>query len=487
MSMLYQLRQIKIRKDGNWAWFICFCALVNNGIVLGIDYSFGVIIESLNGILDSNDSTVSWIPSIHDTSMFLFAWISTIMTQKYGFQAVILGGSIISSVGYLAAAFAVLNKSLIVLVLTHGVIGGAGSGILFAPGNTLASYYFEKHRNVSIGIAMCGGGIGIACFEPLVNYINIQFGAHSVFLAFSLISLLSLLLGIITFPTADNEENNNDDTIDLHDKPSKKEVEDCEETSLLKTSNVKIGEDRVTPGEASISIDSSNVFSTLETHGQSTNVNELTVDKESLKPRCFFDKFKLLTDLRILLYCLVHVMWDLAYYIPIVYLPEMMVIDHGFPRSVNGNIIAVLGVSNVIGKLFSGFIAKPLKNHAILLSTLAMVGLGSGVVGLAFCSAYGEFIAVTLLCGFCIGTFAYNSVNILIEMYGVTDKFQDAYGLMMLAKMLTPIWGPPIGGTLHDFFGAYNVTFYAAGIFIYTAATLSFMVFLINFKRAYSS
>ena len=111
MSMLYQLRQIKIRKDGNWAWFICFCALVNNGIVLGIDYSFGVIIESLNGILDSNDSTVSWIPSIHDTSMFLFAWISTIMTQKYGFQAVILGGSIISSVGYLAAAFAVLNNT----------------------------------------------------------------------------------------------------------------------------------------------------------------------------------------------------------------------------------------------------------------------------------------------------------------------------------------------------------------------------------------
>ena len=102
-----------------------------------------------------------------------------------------------------------------------------------------------------------------------------------------------------------------------------------------------------------------------------------------------------------------------------------------------------------------------------------MAGLGTGVIGLAFCSRYGEFIGVTTLCGVCLGVFAYNSVRMLIDMYGVTDKFQDAYGLVMLAKMMSTIFGPPIGGILRDLFGDYKLGIAKPSWYLLNAIDLS--------------
>ena len=426
------LKQVQVKKDGILAWVICLSAFVSNAIVNGIDSSFGEIIGSLIKNLDSNAATVSWISSIHTSNMFLFAMVSTTLIQKHGFHIVIIGGVIVSCLAYIGAAF---SNNVILLTLTYGVFGGAGSGLLFTPGNIVSSYYFEKQRAIATGIAMCGSGVGVASISTLANYLNINFGAQSVFASFSLLALLSLFLGIFTFPTTDKRENNND--------------------------NVKSAESQASE------------------HGYKT----FTYVEEDEEKRGMLDEFSPLKDPRLIFYCLSNVMFELAYYIPIVYLPEMMVIDHGFPQSVEGTIIAVLGASNIVGKLCSGVISKLFQKHCVIISAINLVCLGSGSLGLAFCSEYGEYIGTTALYGIFMGSFDPFAVYILLEMYGVTDKFQDAYGLVMLAKMLSSIWGPPIGGALHDITGAYYVAFYATGLFHYIGAIFGFIMFVCHIKK----
>ena len=135
--------------------------------------------------------------------MFLFAWISTILTQKFGFRLVITFGVIISCLAYICSIF---THNFIVLLLSYGVVGGAGSGLLFSPGNIVTNLYFEKLRPIATGIAMCGAGIGVATISPLTSYLNIEYGPKAVYISFALLSLLSLLLGIVSFPVQKNDD-----------------------------------------------------------------------------------------------------------------------------------------------------------------------------------------------------------------------------------------------------------------------------------------
>ena len=101
-------KEIRVKKDGFWAWAICFSSLVNNAVVYGTDESFGIIIGSIIKDLDSNAHTISWIKSIHSTTLLLFASISPVLTQKYGFRLVIIMGVVLSCIAYLCA---VIRKS----------------------------------------------------------------------------------------------------------------------------------------------------------------------------------------------------------------------------------------------------------------------------------------------------------------------------------------------------------------------------------------
>ena len=425
MAHFHNVRKKLVKRDSLWAWAICLCALINNAVVHGIDGSFGEIIGSI--IVDSgnNAGTVAWIGSVHSSCLWLFASVSTILIQKYGFLSIMIGGVIISCIAYICASF---TENIILLILTHGVLGGVGSGLLCSPGQIICTYYFEKHRAIATGLAMSGGGVGIASVSLLANYLDMRYGARYVFFAFCLLSPLSLLLGAMAIPL-ENEAKNDE----------------------------------------------------KESH----NSNKESIEGKS-RFLCFVglvDKFKLLRDSRLALYCLVHIMFELAYYIPITFLPEMMHVDHGLPKSVEGIIMVIFGISNIFGKLISGVTGKLFKNNSVFVSAIILFCLASTSIGLAFCSTYEEFIGVTIAYSLCNASIDVYIIHILTEIYGTKDNFEDAYALVMLAKMPSPLWGPPIAGALHDFFGAYYISFYATGTFQFIAAVSNLLVFLIQYCR----
>ena len=501
MSSLCELKSKQVKKDGIWSWVICICALLNNAIVQGIDASFGEIIGPLIRTLGSSASVVAWVPSIYTTNQSFFSWVSTIFTQKYGFRVVISVGVLVSFGAYLSAIW---SENVIALLLTYGVIGGAGSGLLYTPGNIISSYYFEKHIDIATSIAICGGGIGIAFIEPLSNHINTKFGVNAVFASFSCFSLLSLFLAIMAFPVMDKKDVSTCNAIDSQcttPKKSKTAVISVNQADSDKTEDVGSQTQKNVISKKDVRKFWNNAldrYSTLkDMSGQDkTQMEENQSQFHSLTCPSLtslisnkdgklswihvFDKFNLLKDLRLLFYCLTRIMFELAYYIPIDFLPEMLVKDLGFPQSIKGTILAVFGISSVVGRLASGMLAKLFPKHSIFISVLANVGMGSACIGVTFCSKRESFIGATVVYGLCTGCFYFYNVRILIDMYGVTDEFQDAYGFIMLASMFSNPWGPPIAGRLHDYFGLYNVAFYAAGIFSYIAALFNIIMLLIQ-------
>ena len=307
MSKIIMLR---IKKDSYLSWLVCFGAFMTLAGCTGIDTSFGVVIGTLHSQLNFSVLKLSWIQSIHSFGNFFFAFISSLLLKKYEIRLVILTGGILCTTSYILSAIC-LNYSL--LLLSYGMLGGAGSGLLYGAGNMVCFFYFEKYRSIASGIAISGCGFGIFAVPPLCNFMTIEHGYKGYFVVVTFISSLSFLLTIFTCPIQNISENGNEQD----DKINAKET-----LRLMRTNNC-------------------NSF-------QCTNEQENSNSSKEKVNLVSFMKLKehimLLKDSRLSCYCMVHIFYELSYYIPIVFLSEMMIKDHGISQEKAGSVLWVLGL-----------------------------------------------------------------------------------------------------------------------------------------------
>lgn len=483
----------KVKQDSCLAWMVCLGVFLTNFTIIGIDNSFGVVIGSVVELLDTSTSNVSWIHSIHSSFMFFFASISSILLKKFGFRSVILIGTILSCASYLSSIFL---QNYIGLLLTYGILGGAGAGLLFTPANIACTQYFDKWKSISTGISMSGGGCGTMAVSLLCNYINIKFGCKGYFITLCLLSSLTFIFGFFASPL--KETNEEDKGSDANRPPkivitepatkSKEKIEigdgnlvDPKDNALQtrsqqrRRSSIAYGPNLTVHMEARQGRRSSVA---MDAHIDMVKEKERSEDKTSKTNGVF----TLLKNKGMLCYCLVHIFFELAYYTPMVYLPEMMFHDRGISHEWAGTIIAILGLCNMGGKVFTGLILQWLKMSPILFSAITLVLLGTSCIGFTFCMTYGHFVGVTAAYGVMLSSADVCLPLILIELLG-EEKLKDGFGLIMVCKMFSPIWGPPIGGALKDWTDHYNLAFYASGSFQLIGAFFNILVFIFQIKQ----
>lgn len=61
------------------------------------------------------------------------------------------------------------SESVNMLLITYGIIGGFGFGMIYLPAVVAVGYYFETKRSLATGIAVCGSGFGTFTFAPLAT------------------------------------------------------------------------------------------------------------------------------------------------------------------------------------------------------------------------------------------------------------------------------------------------------------------------------
>ncbi|XP_078035732.1 monocarboxylate transporter 9 isoform X2 [Augochlora pura] len=152
--------------DGGYGWVVVFASFMCNMIVDGIAYTFGVFLGEFVTYFDEGKGKTAWVGSLL-SGMYLSAGpVVSALTNKYGCRAVCMAGSFLGAAAFILSTF---SSSVNMLMLTYGVMGGIGFGLIYLPAVVCVGYYFETKRSLATGIAVCGSGFGTFAFAPLAT------------------------------------------------------------------------------------------------------------------------------------------------------------------------------------------------------------------------------------------------------------------------------------------------------------------------------
>uniref|UniRef100_A0A182Q9L7 Major facilitator superfamily (MFS) profile domain-containing protein n=1 Tax=Anopheles farauti TaxID=69004 RepID=A0A182Q9L7_9DIPT len=190
--------------DGGYGWVIVFASFMCNMIVDGIAYTFGVFLNEFVVYFGEGKGTVAWVGSLL-SGMYLSAGpVVSALANKFGCRAVCIAGSIISCAAF---ALSTLSTSVTMLMLTYGVMGGIGFGLIYLPAVVAVGYYFETKRSLATGIAVCGSGFGTFAFAPLANMLleNFDWKNSNLILAGLILNcaVFGAMMRPLTYPKED--------------------------------------------------------------------------------------------------------------------------------------------------------------------------------------------------------------------------------------------------------------------------------------------
>ncbi|GAA5857705.1 hypothetical protein JCM8547_004337 [Rhodosporidiobolus lusitaniae] len=155
--------------DGGWrAWATVFGGFLTLTVSFGYVNAWGVYQSYYKQTIfsDRSESAISWIGSVQLCLFFLCALIAGPMFDKGRFRLLVGLGSAIWVVSILITPQATKYWHA---MLIQGVMAGFGTGLLFLPALSVQSHWFEKKRNLAVGIVASGSSIGGIAFPIMLN------------------------------------------------------------------------------------------------------------------------------------------------------------------------------------------------------------------------------------------------------------------------------------------------------------------------------
>ena len=133
--------------------------------------------------------------------------------SRFGSRITCVAGSLVSAVSIFASSY---SSSFIALLLTYGVVGGVGLGLIYTPAVVTVGQYFSRRLNLATGISTCGSGAGTFIFSPLASALISQYGWRGNIRVMAAFCLLCSLLGLVMAPNTRRRQ-----TRELENKPRK--------------------------------------------------------------------------------------------------------------------------------------------------------------------------------------------------------------------------------------------------------------------------
>lgn len=159
--------------DGGWGWMIVMSSLVMSLIQDGISFSFGVLFVEFTEEFKASKSSASWIGCLFVSVPLLTGPIMSALVDKYGCRTMTMLGGLVSATGFILSYFA---QSIVVMYLTFGIISGLGLGLTYITAVVSIAFWFDKKRNLAVGLGACGTGVGTILYAPFTNYLVSEFG-----------------------------------------------------------------------------------------------------------------------------------------------------------------------------------------------------------------------------------------------------------------------------------------------------------------------
>ncbi|XP_069104625.1 monocarboxylate transporter 13-like [Argopecten irradians] len=412
------------KPDERWAWMVVLAASCIRIIVYGNSYTSGIVYYVILDVFQKSRAETSWVASVITAATFATCPISGVLVNRFGMRIVAFVGGIVASSGLMASSFA---TSLPALTFCYGVITGIGCGLTFIPGSVAVARYFTKRRNIAMGLAGAGSGIGSFAFPPLINYLTDQYSWRGMFMILSGITLNMCMFALLYRPVTSPNFTEDDDR-------------DQEQT--------------------------------------------ITEKKESERKKNMWSFIKLV-DFYVL--ALNNILYQLGSTIVYGHLGTYVIHQLKYERVDASMLYSVIGITVTVSKLVQGFVihnpkwrvCQPYQQYMLWYT----VGGVSTMVFLLVDVGYVGLVVYSLLFGISYGSSGGSIIPaILIDLAGV-DQFTLTYGIILFTQSIGILFGPFVAGLLFDTLRAYDAAFVLAGVLMILSAGI--MIFPCrNYKAA---
>lgn len=154
--------------DGGWGWMVVFSSVIVSLIADGVSFSFGLLFTEWLKYFNESPAKTSWIGSLFLAVPLMSGPIMSNLVDRYGCRSMTILGGVISGLGFFLSAFC---NSVECLYMTFGVLSGIGLGFAYVTAVVSIAFWFEKKRNLAIGIGASGTGLGTFMYAPFTQWL----------------------------------------------------------------------------------------------------------------------------------------------------------------------------------------------------------------------------------------------------------------------------------------------------------------------------
>ncbi|KAG5262602.1 hypothetical protein AALO_G00276840 [Alosa alosa] len=432
--------------DGGWGWVVAVAFFVVEAFTYGIIKTFGIFLNDLMVEFEESNSRISWILSICVFVMTFTAPLSSLLSNRFGFQPVVMVGGFLISLGMITTAF---TTSVNQMYITTGIIAGLGYCLTFLPTVTILSQYFCKRRSIVTSMASTGESIAIFAFAPAFTALKAKIGWRYTMVVIGLLQGSIVICGTLLRP--------------IVIKPSPSDESSKEKLSTQQEAKQPINGEQL---HGSAGSGDSGVQS-LEDTEVGVQVTEKEEQKAlSPKPNEKPARHKLLDlsvlkDGSFLCYSAFGLFATLGFFAPQLYVVELSA-SRGVDRDKAAYSLSVMAVAEIFGRLSIGWIMswRRLRKIYVLLVCVLLLCLV-----LVIFTLVGGFWGVAVCCvfyGFLLGNVASTHIPMLAEddVVGI-QRMASAAGVYVCIQSFAGLAGPPLGGVLVDITDNYGAAFYS--------------------------
>lgn len=165
-------------------------------LVLGTVYAWSLFQKPIMAQFGWTNVQVMWIFSLAICFLGLAAAWGGMNLPKFGPRKLATAGVILYSAGYLIGALAMSMKSLPLLYLGYGVIGGMGLGLGYVTPVATAAKWFPDRKGFVTGMVVMGFGLGALIMSKVVAPAVMAATDNAIVPTFAFIGLILLVLGL---------------------------------------------------------------------------------------------------------------------------------------------------------------------------------------------------------------------------------------------------------------------------------------------------
>jgi len=156
-----------MKTDGSRRWLIAALGALLQ-LCLGTVYAWSYFQNPLVHTYAWSHTQVAWVFSLTIFSLGLVAAWGGRQLPRFGPRILAVGGGLLFGLGYLVAARGLQMRSLPLLYLGYGVIGGTGLGLGYVTPVATVAKWFPDKKGLATGMVVMGFGFGALLMSKVI-------------------------------------------------------------------------------------------------------------------------------------------------------------------------------------------------------------------------------------------------------------------------------------------------------------------------------